>query len=331
MNYHYVIHGDISVTLDNIGINALIAKMMCMGGKIGVNIFIIISVWFLIDVEFDKMLVYKKIKKIYLPVWFYSFGIYIFYVFILKNQFEIQDFIKAIFPITFSINWFATAYLLFVFFVPYLGILNRNITQRQHKDLCIILIIFFVLFPTLLGKYSISALNHPSNMVWFIALYFITSYIKKYGLELKNILGIIIIVVVYVFFFVTIYLIDYHNIKLCYKEVSSSIYFMQINSLPVFLCSYSIFLLFKNKKINCRGVNHIASLVFGVYLIHDNPYIRKWIWQEVCQSEVLFNKDLFLLYAFIGVSFIFIVCCFIEFIRKKIFLVLYKLKKEITL
>ena len=327
MNYHYVIHGGISVGTDNLGINGFIAKMMCMGGKIGVNIFIVISSYFLCDTTVELDSAYRKIKDIYCIVWFYSISIYFISVLGLKNTFAVTDLIHFCFPIIFSTNWYATAYIIFLLLIPFLNILINYLPRSMHKILCIIMMFWLSIVPTLLGEIYITASNHASNIVWFASCYLLVSYIKKYKIEIKRKFCILMTISCYLFFAVSILLIDYFNIRLCFGTVQNSIYFMQINSVPVVICSYALFGMLCGINLKSRIINYISSLTFGVYLIHDNIIINNIIWQNICKSSVCFENKGFYLYALIGILSVYVVCCFIESGRKLIFQVISKERK----
>ena len=67
-----------------------------MGGKIGVNIFVLISGYFLINAEKIKI---KKILKLWGQIIFYSLLIYAIFTIFGLNKFEMRIFIKNLFPI----------------------------------------------------------------------------------------------------------------------------------------------------------------------------------------------------------------------------------------
>lgn len=63
-------------------------------------------------------------------------------------------------------------------------------------------------------------------------------------------------------------------------------YFSEMNSLPVMLCSISIFyLMIKTDIGRKKWVNRIASTSFGVYLIHCHPVIKGNFFNQLVVSE----------------------------------------------
>ena len=65
----------------------------------------------------------------------------------------------------------------------------------------------------------------------------------------------------------------------------------------------------------------MAPYTFGVYLIHDNDYIRRLLWDSVVQHADAHSLWSVAYILVVSVS-IFIVCVGIDFLRKKLFDVL---------
>lgn len=313
MMYHYVIHGGIELTTEWVSINSFTAKMMCMGGKIGVNIFIIITSWFLCDKEIDN----KKLVSIYIKVWIYSVILFMGYT--LLKEFNFTNFIRAIFPVSFSSNWYATAYIIFCLVLPYFQNSLKVLSKRNHFQLSMLLVTLFCIIPSLTGDFFISALNPASNLVWFFTMYIVTCYLKRYILnlfrftKLQCILGII---GCYIFFAFSIILLDVYKVRLCILPVFNSTYLAPINSISVVICSFLLFILFCNLKVKQnKFINLLAKTTFGVYLLHDNYLIRSFLWKNVCKSSRCFyDENIFILLAISGIVMVFAICSLVDFI-----------------
>ena len=319
MQYHFVIHGGISVGLDNLGVNAFTAKMMCMGGKIGVNIFIIISSWFFVESSFTYEQVWARIKKVYIPVWTYSVLIYVAYVIRTQAVFNIYSFIKVLFPFSFSSNWYASAYIIFLFFIPALKIIVNNISKSEHRTICIVSLLCWSIIPTMQGTVIVTALNHASNIVWFSTCFLTVAYIKKYFVYEKKsliVLGGVMCLACYAVFALSIYLADYRGIFLNLAKADYSTYLMQINYIPVIVCSFALFFAFYNTYFYSKSINKVARLIFGVYLIHDNDYINNLIWEKACRSNSIFLENHFYLKALFRIAIVFLCCCVIDAVRE---------------
>ena len=71
-------------------------------------------------------------------------------------------------------------------------------------------------------------------------------------------------------------------------------------------------------SIKSKLINFIGSLTFGIYLIHDNNYIRVLLWNKLIKAAD-HSFDWYLpLYGFITVLCVFTVCGIIEAARQKV-------------
>lgn len=81
------------------------------------------------------------------------------------------------------------------------------------------------------------------------------------------------------------------------------------------LISFLMFLGFKKINIGYnRIINIISSAVFGVYLIHDNSYVRPFLWKTIFNNS-WFKSNIFIPYSIIVIALVFITCTAIELLR----------------
>ena len=72
-----------------------------------------------------------------------------------------------------------------------------------------------------------------------------------------------------------------------------------------------------NKTSRDKLINQTASLVFGIYLIHDNPYMRDYLWGKAVQVGKFLNSLFLVPYSLFVIMIICLVCGLVEFIRGK--------------
>lgn len=75
--HHFSVHGGFNILKTSFTINRLWIQFLQFGGKIGVNIFVIISGYFLITSKGIKI---SKVLKLWLQLFFYSVSIYTLFV-----------------------------------------------------------------------------------------------------------------------------------------------------------------------------------------------------------------------------------------------------------
>lgn len=124
--HHFSIHSGFSMKIPPLYFNTLFLQFLQFGGKIGVNVFVLISGYFLINTDNIKL---KKVIKLWCQIFFYSFIIYLIFTLTGYQKFNITSFIKSIMPIIYSQYWFASSYFILYLFVPYINQLVKNIEK----------------------------------------------------------------------------------------------------------------------------------------------------------------------------------------------------------
>lgn len=84
------------------------------------------------------------------------------------------------------------------------------------------------------------------------------------------------------------------------------------NSIFILIAAVELFLAFtKMKPFYSKTVNTIAASTLGVYLIHENIFMRPFLWQKVFKNAEMFNSDYLFLHGigtrlavYIGYTFI---------------------------
>lgn len=82
-----------------------------------------------------------------------------------------------------------------------------------------------------------------------------------------------------------------------------------------------VFLSFKNIKMkNYKLLNIISSTTFGIYLLHDNILMRKFIWLEYFKVYEHFEDTNLFFYSLKIIILVFIICSLLDFIRQTLFI-----------
>ena len=74
-------------------------------------------------------------------------------------------------------------------------------------------------------------------------------------------------------------------------------------------------------KLNVRKtkwINTISSTMFGVYLIHDNRLIRRFLWMDLFHNADYQNTLFMIPYSISVILLVFLICIVIELLRKTI-------------
>lgn len=170
--HHFSVHGFDRNVLPY-GVDLIFVDFFAIGGKLGVDLFVLISGYFLVN----SVTTLKKFLKIVGQVWIYSVSILLFFLFICPVRLEISnhEIFHYFFPILYSVNWFATTYVCLLMITPVLNILLKKLTKRQLEIFLLSFLLFQSLLPTILQtSYQLNELG------WFIVLYFIAAYLRNH-------------------------------------------------------------------------------------------------------------------------------------------------------
>lgn len=306
--HHFSRHGGFEFVA-GITLNKLWIQFIQIGGKIGVNIFVLISGYFLIDVTSCKI---KKILKLWTQIFTYSIGIFIICVILGIEPFHIKELIKHILPITYSQWWFASTYFVLYLIYPYLNKLLTSLDKQTYQRLLALTTICWCLIPTFF------AISFQSNsLIWFIYVYALSGYIKLHikNIPISNKKCIMIALTLIIFTFLSAVIFDLIGTKIAFFRENAT-YFYSLQSLPIILISLFMFLGFLQINIkHNKIINTVASATFGVYLIHDNNYIRKFLWQALFKNATFSNSLYLIPYSIIVIIIVFLICTAIELFR----------------
>ena len=307
--HHFSKHSDFNFLLTEISINRLWIQFIQMGGKIGVNIFVLISGYFLIDIKKIKI---TKILKFWCQIFSYSLIIMIIFVLTGLETIELKEIRKHILPITFSNWWFASTYFVLYIFSPYLNKLLTSLDKMLYRRLIIIATICWCVIPTFLN-----CSFQSNNLIWFMYLYSLSGYLRLYPDEIKisskNSIKIALLFVFATFFTVIICDIIGKKIEFIGKNAT---YLYGMQKLPIVIISIFLFNGFLKSELKFNKIiNTLAKATFGVYLIHDDDYIRVFLWKKLFKNYVFINSKILIPYSIVVVLIVYALCTCIELFR----------------
>ncbi len=313
--HHFALHGKFVWT--DISLSRFWYNFIYMGGKVGVDVFILISGYFLIA-DKGPLFNVRKIIKLIGEVLFYSIVIFVIFWLFGYNVFDdgvgsLVSIIYAIFPITFSKWWFVSAYFVLYLIHPFLNKLLLSINKRKYQTLIILLVIMWSVIPTFLHS------SYASNdFIWFVTLYIIAGYARIYGFNSKlttksyAILWIIFSFLTYLSTVVLTFLSTKWSFIVGHEG-----YFAGQEKISTLLISLSLFMMFATMKMKYhKWINVIASATFGVYLIHDHPFVRSFLWMDLFKNASFANSLLLIPYSIFAVFSVYLICTIIDLLRQ---------------
>lgn len=276
-----------------------------MGGKIGINIFMLITGYFMCLQDISL----KKYLKLLLMVYFYN--IIIQGSFMLFGDYPINSstLLTMFFPFRkIHPDSFITDFLWFYLFIPFVSLLVKNMTRQQHLKLIVLSLIMFV------GYNSIPGFSTEiSPVTWFAVIMLVASYVRIYDpaiLKRNSFVWMGMSVFMILCAFASIIILG----KIGYfpKRFTES-----LNSPLGFLIAFAVFMTFLTMKIPYnKWINLYGGAAFGVLLIHSNCWpIRELIFKEIVDTQRFFIEGNMWIPIVTCVS-IYIVCGTIEILRQ---------------
>ena len=301
---HYSVHGGIDIKALDFSFNKILLQISTLG-NLGVIIFMMISGYFMCQNKFK----FKKVIKLILQILFYSLGIYIILNILGLIPFSISSLVKATFPVLFKEYWFATAYVVIFILSPFINKVINNITRRELLIFICTLLFIWSIIPTF------TTCDMYGNVVCqFLLFYLLGAYIRKYpdNILSKNKYKVAIISSV----LLILSTLSLNLVALKYPMFNYGSFFFSRYSILTILLGISLLSIFVDLEINNKYINKIATCTFGIYLIHDNNYMRGIIWPDIFHNPDFAASPYLIIHLIITVLIVFIVCGIIDYLRQ---------------
>lgn len=331
--WHILIHGEV---INNTAYTSnIFFRIITCFLAVHVNSFILLSGYF----GYNKDLKVTKVIKLNNSMWFYTLLFVI--IFRCFNLYDINnlEIFKAILPIPFNDYWFMTDYLILYLMSPALNTIINNTNQEKLRKILISSFILLSVLPWLTGM-KFFDINYGLNLLHFFLLYLLGGYLRLYPIEknihFKNYSNNKIKLIAFTFYVILClsgYFIHLFGDILLKTESTTLMdigwnFYVGIQSYAnplVVLATVSYFIYFSKLNIKSKFINRISACTLGIYLIHDNGYVRKFIYKFLG-----FNKSVYGLKSLgmiLGSAIIIFICSLIiELIRQLIFKFIYDRK-----
>src|SRR5574344_2233665 len=299
--------------------NQLFTAGLMPGGHIGVGIFFAISGYFLATTS------HINYKKIFVQVKTYGALLAIAAIIAIMAGYSFPGLSKhglvtniilcLVAPVLGNIWWFVTAYAIVLFLQPFL---NKILPTNKGLDVLLIIWVF---------GYSLSwFVSTGLTDIWRgVFFYLLGAYIRKSVPPVKlskfNVLSMVVMLLV--LWAVSSILLNYGYVNALSSSLQIKDYAhlsRAINEaivVPAFV--FIVFRLFANINLKPNvTINAIASTTFGIYLLHECPFLRPVIWQSTLHVlDFQYVSELYPLFAILSILSVFVIGMLIDFVRQK--------------
>ena len=320
---HYLDKGNVLPDFEQMStVNHYIAWILEAFCFVAVNLYVLISGYFLCTSRFT----FRKLFLLWVQIVFYSWiigGIFLLTGLAGEGATGIYELIFIALPVSAGHYWFATIYVLLFAVSPFLNAAIDKMDKNRHRICIAVLLVIFCLWNTVLPITNPVADGNGMDIAWFVTLYIIAAYLRKYPEDMKHKKW------VYAIGYIGCSILTFGAglVLLWVEKVLGKLggyatNWYAYNSLPVLAAAVCLFVIFVKTEIKHVGISKIinvtAGATFGVYLIHEHRNLR-YLWQQWLQVEQNAGEPWMILNLLGSVLLVFTVCTLIELLRKQLF------------
>ena len=324
---HYNSHADVllhlGVPAGRVQIFATILEGFCITG---LNTYVFLSGYFLSQSKIKPSKIIQLICQVYFYTILISAAMMIVGIYAVHTDDSVFKTVQYLFPISSEHYWFVTAYIIMYVFAPIMNAAVNVLSRKQLKYSILGLLIWFCFIKSFVPVMFVTD-HFGYDFGWFLCLYLIAAYVRKYDVVLfynakRSALVFVCSCLMIGIMCIAIY---FYNLKFgglnYYFEVPIHLNF--IFTLTGSLGLFSMFRFYKMKESWFSDVvRFVAPLTFGVYLLHMHLEIKdRWvIWLTHLLGEIPSESIiLYLWHVARSVIIVFAAGVFVDWIRKMIF------------
>ena len=307
---HYSVHGGFDFNSITNTFNFFFLKGIRLGA-LGVDVFILLFGYYSVSSKNNNL---KRAFHLWGQVLTYSLLLYFLYLFFISKKLNISECLTSVFPTLTSLYWFFTAYIIFFLLSPYINMMLNSLTQSNYLKYLFVMLFFWCLVPTI--TQSVPA---GGDFSLFLLLYSLGGFLRLFpnSLLCNKKTGIILLSVSFIVLLlspVCIFTLGKYYPILNGKE---NILYSQTSVLVIgSALGMSIIAVNLKRRIN-KSINYLASITFGVYLLHDNSLTRSVFWGRLFKCNSFQDSPLLIIHCLSTVAIIFAIGAILEFIRER--------------
>jgi len=285
--HHILIHALHQVagygTIINLSKYTIISTILDSLLFVAVNSFILISGFFSIKLKMNKLI------RLYVLCASYGALFYFLHLYLDHQSVGRTLLSDSLFVISNTQNWwFIQSYFFLCLVSPLLNSSTAYMNKKEHLSAILALTLLNVYF----GFFRQNPINSDGyNVMNFIFLYVIGQYINKYIpipqlAELRNRLLIIYLLISLVLGLLIIFIV------FVLKNNALTNIFWAYNNPLVVISSIVFFCIFLTFNFKSQIINWLATSTLSIYLIHENSYLRQYIYdfiRDICNLNVFSN------------------------------------------
>ena len=162
--HHFAYHGGFEYPWQTVSLNRLWIQLMMIGGKLGVDVFVLISGYFLINAERLKTV---RPVRMWFQLLTYSLVPFCLLAATGQVRFTAERLLHSLLPIAYDGWWFASAYFSLYLFAPFIDRFLRAMDRNEYRRF--LLILMTARMPSSRYEAASAGTNPPSLPLTFSA------------------------------------------------------------------------------------------------------------------------------------------------------------------
>ncbi len=314
--HHYVVNSTVSNLFDPVHptSNSIFLLLWGMWGKTSINIFVLITGYFMCN----KTLTVKRYMKMLLEIIFYSWILWGVLAIFDYETLSWRGALNRLLLLDITANQnggFVPGFMWMYLMIPFLNVYIKTASRENYIMFVLLLLVMF----SFCGTFLFANVYH--HVFWYMTLYLIGAFIRKYPFvwmgNLRICLFTLISLIILGWF--SVLGIVWLSAKLGRSVLDPYLFVADSHKILAVGVSVSAFLTFINLKIpQSRSINTVASTTFGVLLIHAaTDGMRKWLWQDFINVPAAYSSDLgwLVCYSIIVVLGVLGTCSVLDYLR----------------
>ena len=254
------------------------------GSRIACSVFVLIGSWFLCEQPFQT----RRPLSLWLSLWLYTVPVTLLCA-LAGLPVSFGTLRWAAFPASTRQLWFISDYLVLLVCAPLLARILHGLPRKAHRGLLVVLALPLMVYPTLFAEDGI-----VSDLAWmFLYEYLLAAYLRRYpdnrlSRLLRNRLAALLL---------GVGLPLLNTAARAWLEWQGqtegkafqyiAYYRTGLGALPNLLAALALFSLFQSLNLgSVRWINATAGTTLGIYILHQVPAFRDYLWNGIFQAQV---------------------------------------------
>lgn len=316
---HYIGYAGLSELTDFFSFNGIAVRMLDILSGSAVNIFVLISGYFLIHSGFK----WKRAIKIWGETFFYSVVCFAIAIAFGLEKITSGRLLLSFMPLLSRHYWFTVAYIALYAASPFLNKMLRALNEKEYTVLVVGGAILLSVWTSVIYFSTGVLTGGNTGLLWFIYLYIVGGFIRMHPQKLPKtavcitgIAGITALLLIYEL------LADKIGFLNNFKPLEDD----SIFELLLSVCIFAVFLRVKIQSSRwSKVIAWVGSCAFGVYLIQESCMLRQWLWLRLVKPGQLAQQ-----WSLIPMAFGVVICLFITaIVGHKLFELLFGLGEKL--